>query len=168
MTQPQIFIGLGANLPSPRYGSPRETLAAALAQLAAAGVAVAERSAWYESAPVPASDQPWYVNGVARVETALAPAALLAILNRIEAAFGRVRGERNAPRIVDLDIIAYGDLVVADGPPPLLPHPRMADRGFVLLPLRDIAPGWRHPISGASLDDLIARLPADQVTRRLT
>jgi 2-amino-4-hydroxy-6-hydroxymethyldihydropteridine diphosphokinase len=165
MSVPQIFIGLGANLPSPRYGAPRATLTAALERLAAAGVRIAARSPWYESAPVPVSDQPWYVNAVARVETALTPEALLALLNQVEEAFGRVRGERNAPRIIDLDIIAYGDLVVRGAAPPLLPHPRMADRAFVLLPLRDIAPGWRHPQLGRSVEALIAALPPDQTAR---
>ena len=165
MTVPQIFIGLGANLPSPRHGSPRATLTAALERLASSGLRVAARSPWYESAPVPMSDQPWYVNAVARVETELAPIPLLALLNDVEEAFGRVRGERNAPRIIDLDIIAYGDLVARGDTPTLLPHPRLEDRAFVLLPLRDIAPGWRHPLLGRSIDELIAALPPDQVAR---
>ena len=86
-----IYVGLGANLPSPDYNTPQATLAAALERFAAAGVTVVARSPWYRSAPVPRSGQPWFVNGVAAVETALAPGPLLSALHGIEAAFGRVR-----------------------------------------------------------------------------
>jgi 2-amino-4-hydroxy-6-hydroxymethyldihydropteridine diphosphokinase len=162
-----IFIGLGANLPSPKHGPPKSTLNAALESLAARGLRVTARSRWYESAPVPASDQPWYVNGVVRVATNLAPAALLAVLHKVEEEFGRVRGEPNAPRILDLDIIAYGDRVARGKDIPQLPHPRMQIRGFVLLPLREIAPRWQHPLLRQTLDQLIAALPPDQIARPL-
>jgi 2-amino-4-hydroxy-6-hydroxymethyldihydropteridine diphosphokinase len=160
-----IYIGLGANLPSP-MGGPVATLEAALADIAAAGVEVRRRSPWYESAPVPrADDQPWYVNGVAEVATDLDPAALLALLQRLETQSGRIRTVANAPRPLDLDIIAYRDLV-NDGPnPPLLPHIRMKDRAFVLLPLQAIAPDWQHPRSGKGLPELIQALPRDQEIR---
>ncbi|TDQ82530.1 2-amino-4-hydroxy-6-hydroxymethyldihydropteridine diphosphokinase [Dongia mobilis] len=152
-----IYLGLGANLPS-RFGTPVETLERAVAAIAAAGIAITGRSPWYESAPVPrADDQPWYVNGVVRVATELAPAELLAVLQGIEREFGRVRSVANAPRTLDLDIIAYGDRVANTGAP-LLPHPRMQERAFVLLPLRDLAPGWRHPVSGRPIAELIAAL----------
>lgn len=152
-----IYLGLGANLPS-RHGSPRETLEAAVKAIAAAGVTVRRVSPWYESAPVPrAADQPWYVNGVAEVATDLDPAALLAVLQRIELDFGRVRSVPNAPRSLDLDIVAFGDRVATEGAP-LLPHPRMHQRAFVLLPLRDLVPDWRHPQSGRPIADLIAGL----------
>ena len=161
----QILLGLGANLPSPAYGAPRLTLAAALARLEANGSHIAARSRWYEAAPVPAGDQPWFVNAVARIETALDPIGLLAALHGIEAEFGRVRGVRDAPRIIDLDLLAYGDRVMRGEGAPQLPHPRMHERAFVLLPLREIAPRWYHPLLGRSLDELIARLPPDQVAR---
>ncbi|WP_374374927.1 2-amino-4-hydroxy-6-hydroxymethyldihydropteridine diphosphokinase [Dongia sp.] len=152
-----IYIALGANLPS-GHGSPRATLEAAVGAIAAAGIEIRRRSRWYESAPVPrAADQPWYVNGVIAVATDLAPEALLAQLQRIELDFGRVRSVPNAPRSLDLDIVAYGDRVVTAGAP-LLPHPRMESRAFVLLPLRDVAPDWHHPQSGLSVADLIAGL----------
>lgn len=152
-----IYIALGANLPS-RHGSPRETLEAAVGAIAAAGIEIRRRSRWYESAPVPrAAGQPWYVNGVIAVATDLAPEALLAQLQRIELDFGRVRSVPNAPRSLDLDIVAYGDRVVTAGAP-LLPHPRMESRAFVLLPLQDVAPDWHHPQSGLSVADLIAGL----------
>jgi 2-amino-4-hydroxy-6-hydroxymethyldihydropteridine diphosphokinase len=162
-----VLIGLGANLPSPEHGPPVETLEAAVAALAARGLRIRARSRWWESAPVPISDQPWYVNGVVEIETALAPAALLALLHEVEAGFGRLRSIPNAPRILDLDLLAYGTLVREGPDPPLLPHPRMADRAFVLYPLREIAPGWRHPATGLGVDELVARLPADQIVRPL-
>jgi 2-amino-4-hydroxy-6-hydroxymethyldihydropteridine diphosphokinase len=136
-----------------------------LSLLPGLGIRVTRRSRWYESAPVPVSDQPWYVNGVVRAETELGPEAALARLNGIEAELGRIRGERNAARAVDLDIISFGN-IVRDGPePPILPHPRMAERAFVLLPLAEIAPDWHHPVTGAGISALIAALPRDQVTR---
>jgi 2-amino-4-hydroxy-6-hydroxymethyldihydropteridine diphosphokinase len=165
MADTGIFIGLGANLPSPIYGPPEATLAAALERLAALGVTPVARSRWYESAPVPLSQQPWFVNAVARIETTLAAAPLLAVLHEVEAAFGRVRTVRDAPRLIDLDLLAYGDLVMTGEGGPLLPHPRMHQRAFVLLPLRELAPQWRHPRLRRSLDELIAALPSEQVAR---
>ncbi len=123
------------------------------------------RSRWYESAPVPASGQPWFVNGVAAVETELSAADLLALLHRIEADFGRERRVRDEARVLDLDLLAYGDRVSAPGETPVLPHPRMAERAFVLLPLAEMAPGWRHPVSRLSAAEMAGQLPPDQVAR---
>lgn len=157
-----ILIALGANLPHPRYGAPRETLREALRRLALAGVRLVALSPWYRTAPVPVSDQPWYVNGVAQVETQRTPAELMTLLHGIEADLGRERGELNAARPVDLDIIDFNGRISAPGAWPLLPHPRMAQRAFVLLPLRDVTPLWRHPVAGTSLADLIDALPPDE------
>jgi len=157
-----IFIGLGANLPSVRYGPPRNSLVAALECLNANDIMVEARSGWYRSAPIPASDQPWFVNAVVAVATALEPAALLDRLHRIEAAFGRVRRIANEARVLDLDLIDYDGLVL-DGPaPPILPHPRLHERAFVLLPLGEIAPGWTHPRSGIAIARLVAGLDTGQ------
>ena len=124
------------------------------------------RSRLFESPPWPQpSDQPWYVNAVARIETALAPEKLLARLHDIEREFGRVRGVANEARTLDLDLLDYDGLVRAGAP--TLPHPRLADRAFVLLPLRDVAPEWRHPNGFGALDALIAGLPADTICRVL-
>ena len=131
------------------------------------GLRVLARSPWYESAPVPASDQPWYVNGVARVATALSASEVLLELHQIEAELGRQRVEKNEARAVDLDIIAFGRMILNGPAPPIIPHPRMAERAFVLLPLADLAPDWRHPATGERISALIARLPRDQVTRPL-
>ncbi|HUJ97513.1 MAG TPA: 2-amino-4-hydroxy-6-hydroxymethyldihydropteridine diphosphokinase [Stellaceae bacterium] len=159
-----ILIGMGANLPSPA-GPPQQTLEAALAALAEAGIALERRSPWYRSAPLPAGDQPWYVNGVVSVATRLAPVALLGQLHRVEARFGRLRRQRNEPRVLDLDLLDHDGALRQE--PPVLPHPRLHERAFVLLPLADIAPDWRHPASGASLATLIAALPPGQVAERL-
>jgi 2-amino-4-hydroxy-6-hydroxymethyldihydropteridine diphosphokinase len=165
MAAPVILIGLGANLPSPQHGAPKATLLAALERFEALGLHVSARSRWYESEPVPKSDQPLYVNAVVRVATKLAPAPLLTLLQQIEKEFGRVRGARNAPRSIDLDIIAYGDRVAQGDAVPLLPHPRMHERAFVLLPLQEIAPRWYHPYLGRKVDELIRRLPPGQDAR---
>lgn len=155
-----VLIGLGANLPS-TFGQPADTLRAALERLGVEGVKLSRRSQFWHSKPVPASDQPWFVNAVAALETDLLPEALLALLHRIEAEFGRVRGLVNAPRLIDLDLLAYGRRVSTDDAP-ILPHPRLDQRAFVLRPLAEIAPNWRHPVSGQDLAALIAGLPPDQ------
>jgi 2-amino-4-hydroxy-6-hydroxymethyldihydropteridine diphosphokinase len=148
-----ILIGLGANLPSARYGTPKKTLEAALDELENRGVHVVQRSRWYSSAPVPPSDQPRYVNAVAAVATDLSPEALLELLHAIEREFGRHRTVANAAREIDLDLLTYDDLIRTQLPP-LLPHPRLAERAFVLHPICDIDPGWIHPQSGLSAHEL--------------
>lgn len=160
-----ILIGVGANLPSAKSGSPLETCRAALAELEKEGVAVRRRSRWFESAPVPPSGQPWFVNGVAEVESDLGPEALLEVLHRVEERFGRVRRERNEARVLDLDLLAYDDIVMTGPPGPTLPHPRLHARAFVLLPLADLDPSWRHPATGRGIAELIRALPPDQVAR---
>ncbi len=161
-----VLIGLGANLPS-RHGPPRETCEAALEALDGAGVRLLAYSRWYRSAPVPVSSQPWFVNGVAEVETALDAPDLLAVLHQIEGQFGRRRESHWGARVLDLDLLDFrGRLRRA--PPPILPHPRLAERAFVLLPLAEVAPGWRHPSSGLSVDALIAALPRGQEIEILT
>jgi len=162
-----ILIGLGANLPSPEHGRPAQTLEAALSVLAERGLRIKARSRWWESAPVPLSDQPWYVNGVVEVETGLGPEALLELLHAVEAGFGRVRSVPNAPRLLDLDLLAYGDQVLTGPEGPLLPHPRMAERAFVLWPLSEVCPAWRHPVTGRGLAELIAALGPGQIVRPL-
>jgi 2-amino-4-hydroxy-6-hydroxymethyldihydropteridine diphosphokinase len=161
-----ILVAVGANLPSPEFGPPRATCESALEELSRRGLQIVRRSRWFETAPIPPSDQPWYVNGVVAVATDLAPEALLALLHEVERRFGRERRELNAARILDLDIAAYGDIVRTD-PPPILPHPRMHERAFVLLPLADVAPQWRHPADGRSVTDLIKALPLGQLIRPL-
>lgn len=157
-----ILIGLGANLPGPS-GSRRATLLAALDWLGARGVRTVARSPWYDSAAWPDPAQPRYRNAVAAVETSLDPPAFLALLHEAEAAFGRVRGARNAARAIDLDLLDYDGQIRAEAP--VLPHPRLAERAFVLLPLRDLAPDWHHPRTGVTVTSLLAALPPADVRR---
>ncbi len=157
-----IVIGLGANLSSPRYGGPQEACEAALGALRASGVSVLRRSRWYRSAPVPASDQPWFVNAVAEVSTELSAADLLDLLHGIEQEMGRERRVRDEARVIDLDLLIFGKTVSGPGESPVLPHPRLAERAFVVLPLAELAPDWRHPRTGQSLAGMVQALPADQ------
>lgn len=163
-----IYIGIGANLPHPTYGLPVETLKAALAEMRARGVDIRRTSSWYRTAPVPASDQPWYVNAVAEIATTLSPDRLLALLHEVEEAFGRVRSVPNAARRIDLDLLDFRGEIAPGGPgKAILPHPRLGGRAFVLRPLAELAPDWRHPVTGASIQALVAALSADQITERL-
>jgi 2-amino-4-hydroxy-6-hydroxymethyldihydropteridine diphosphokinase len=100
---------------------------------------------------------------VIAVRSGRAPEDLLSLLHRVERAFGRVRGEPNAARSLDLDLLAYGDAVIAGGAGGLeVPHPRLSERSFVLLPWAELSPGWRHPVSGLTVSEMIARLPPGQ------
>jgi 2-amino-4-hydroxy-6-hydroxymethyldihydropteridine diphosphokinase len=162
-----MLVAFGANLPGRGGAPPRATLAWALGCVnALPGLRFRAASRFWNSAPVPLSGQPRYVNAVAAYAGAADPDALLAALNAIEAEAGRIRGERDAARVVDLDLIDLDGLVRADRPP-LLPHPRLAGRGFVLRPLAEVAPGWRHPVTGASVAALIAALPPGEDCRPL-
>jgi len=161
-----ILIGLGANLPDAHHGTPRDALAAALREIEAAGVTVTGRSGWYASVPVPASDQPDYVNAAAVLETDLAPGPLLTLLHDIETRMGRVRTVRDAARIIDIDLLDYHGKIDAGWP--ILPHPRMADRAFVLRPLQEIAPDWCHPETGEGVGVLLARAADRDDVRPLT
>ena len=161
------FLGLGANLPSDAFGPPRETLEAALTEIARAGVEVRRRSSWYRSRPVPPSDQPWFVNAVVEIDCPHEPAALMTLLHSVEERLGRTRSVANAARVVDLDLIDYDGRISATDDWPVLPHPRAAERAFVLVPLLEIAPDWRHPVTGKSGADLLAGLPNDQEVRRI-
>ena len=151
-----ILIALGANLPG-RCGPPPATLAAAKEAMEKRGIRVLRSSATYLTAPVPASDQPWYHNAVVHVETDLSPLRLLEALQEIESDLGRVRGARNAARIIDLDLLAYNDEIL-DRPELIVPHPRMHERAFVLTPLRDIAPDWAHPVLGETVSGLLENM----------
>ena len=161
-----VYIALGANIPGPA-GPPRATLEAALARLAAAGVHAVRRSRWYRSPAWPDPADPEFVNAVVEVETALPPAALMALLHAVEAALGRLRAAPNAARAIDLDILDYRGAVEAGPEGPVLPHPRLHVRAFVLLPLAEIAPGWRHPVSRRAIGELIAALGPETAAKPL-
>lgn len=162
-----ILIGIGSNLSGGGYKTSVDVCEAALGALTAKGITVLAHSQWFESEPVPVSDQPWFVNGVACVETTLGAVDLLACLHEIEESFGRVRRARNEARILDLDLLAFGSQIIEIADGPVIPHPRLEQRAFVLLPLQEIAPEWSHPLSGRSVSALIGELPAGQNIRPL-
>jgi 2-amino-4-hydroxy-6-hydroxymethyldihydropteridine diphosphokinase len=142
------YVALGANL-----GDRLANIQAALDALGRIGV-VRERSSIYETAPVGVTAQPPYLNAVAALETELAPRVLLANLLRIEHERGRVRSFPNAPRTLDLDLLLYDDLVL-DEERLTLPHPRMHERAFVLVPLRELAPDLVVPGAGRTVSQLM-------------
>ena len=150
-----VVIALGSNLAG-AYPSSEALLEAAVNALRGAGANVLARSPWWGSAAWPDAAQPAYLNGVVLVETELAPPALLAELGRLERAFGRRPGEINAARTLDLDLIAYGRAIIAMAGL-TTPHPRAHERKFVMGPLAEIAPLWRHPVSGETAAALASR-----------
>jgi len=159
-----ILIALGANLPSPA-GSPTATLRAALVRLEERGVKILSVSSFYETPAWPDPAQPAFVNAVAAVESTLQPVELLTLLHGVETDFGRLRSAPNAPRTLDIDLLDYDGKRMTDGV--MLPHPRMAERSFVLVPLAQVAPNWRHPVTGEAVGDLLVRLPDREVPQPL-
>jgi 2-amino-4-hydroxy-6-hydroxymethyldihydropteridine diphosphokinase len=147
------LIALGANL-----GQPAETLRSALVALDAdPDLQVTAVSGFYRTPPL-GPPQPDYCNACAALATALDPEPLLERLLTLETRFGRQRGERWGPRTLDLDLLAWGDRIHWSDQL-TLPHPGLAERAFVLLPLRDIAPTWHHPVLQQTVTELLARLP---------
>lgn len=155
-----ILIALGGNLPS-AVGAPPATFASALTALGRSGVHVQKTSSVYVSPPWPHGDGPQFYNQAVVAATKLAPGVLLQLLLKIEAAHGRSRRETWGPRTLDLDIIDYQGLVT-DTDYLALPHPWTEARAFVLKPVAEIAPEWRHPLSGlAALEALSELDPAE-------
>ena len=162
-----IIIALGANLPS-EHGTPAQTLRAAYEVIENHNIKILKKSRIWLTAPVPFDpDQDWYHNSVVSVDTDLPPHDLLRTLLNIEQDFGRVRSIKNAPRVLDLDIIAYHDEVMQGQDDLILPHPRMHERLFVLKPLADIDDSWTHPIKGRNVQESIAACPEDQQAQPL-
>ncbi|MGI4746388.1 MAG: 2-amino-4-hydroxy-6-hydroxymethyldihydropteridine diphosphokinase [Janthinobacterium lividum] len=167
-----ILIAIGANLAAHDGRTSYQVCSSAVDALARLpGFRLVAVSRWYRSVPVPRSDQPDYVNGIARLAATGSvepdPATLLAMLQQIEQANGRERSVPNAARTLDLDIVAMGKggQLVRNRPDPVLPHPRAHFRAFVLLPLRDVAPDWIHPELDVSVNELIDGLPVEQLHR---
>jgi 2-amino-4-hydroxy-6-hydroxymethyldihydropteridine diphosphokinase len=150
-----VIVALGSNL-SGDFPSSEALLETALARLDQAGLPVLRRSRWWRSAAWPDPSGPEYRNGVAIVEAPPEPRSVLDTLFSIEAEFNRKRAVRNAPRTLDLDLIAYGRQVI-DTPDLTLPHPRAHERLFVMGPLAEIAPGWTHPVLGLGAEELAER-----------
>lgn len=143
-----ILIALGSNLAGP-WGTPRETLSRAIAEMSSHNIRVLTTSTFIETAPYGVANQPHFVNAVVAVRTALPPETLLRALHLIEARAGRKRLKRWGPRTLDLDILDYNGQIrrsaLTDSKPLVLPHPGIELRSFVLEPLSEIAPRWKHP-----------------------
>lgn len=153
------YIGLGSNLNNPQ----QQVLSAITALGALSETAIIAVSPWYRSAPMGPSDQPDYINGVAKLTTALSPHTLLKALQQIERSHHRVRKEHWGPRTLDLDILLYGNLTI-EHPDLQVPHPGMAERNFVLRPLADIAPQLVLP-NGIQLAELLEICPSEGIVR---
>lgn len=150
-------IALGSNL-----GDSQHILEDALKKLAQTpGITLQACSSWYQTEPV-GPPQPDYLNGCALLEVQLTPQKLLETLLAVEAEFGRVRQERNGPRTLDLDLLLFDNLIL-DTPTLKLPHPRMHERAFVLVPLAEIAPDWVEPVSGKAIAQLVQRVDCSGV-----
>ncbi|MGC1495834.1 MAG: 2-amino-4-hydroxy-6-hydroxymethyldihydropteridine diphosphokinase [Sulfitobacter sp.] len=180
-----ILLALGSNLTS-AAGSPAQTLKIALNLLETHGAVIRAVSRFYHTPAFPAGAGPDYVNAAAKIAVPWTPGHALEILHKIEADMGRERVQRWGQRTLDLDMIAYDDVVLPDpqthqtwrelpieaqiGSTPdelILPHPRVQDRAFVLVPLADVAPDWVHPVLGKSVKHLLGALPAaDKLTVR--
>ena len=159
MRNMHVFVALGANLSSDSGRPPLATCQWAVGAISRRVGPIVARSAWYLTAPVPASDQPWFTNGVVRMESTETPEVILETLHEIESEAGRTRRDRWEARVLDLDLLAVGD-AVRDGPDgPILPHPRLAERAFVLRPLAEVAADWRHPITGQTPAEMADALP---------
>lgn len=172
-------IGIGANLPSV-FGAPHDTLLASLASIRRNLGRIVAVSRVFRTPAFPKGSGPDFVNAAILVVTGLLPQEILARLHAIEAEAGRRRALRWGARTLDLDLLAVGDVVLPDArtqgawaalapdrqgteaPQELiLPHPRLQDRAFVLIPLADICPGWRHPVTGLTVAEMVAALPDD-------
>lgn len=155
----QCAIALGSNL-----GDSLAIVEAALETLAETpDIVLQARSSWYQTKAV-GPPQPDYINGCALLHVQTTPQMLLETLLGIEFQFGRVRRERWGPRSLDLDLLLYDDLIL-DTPTLQLPHPRMRSRGFVLLPLAEIAPNWVEPVSGKAIAELLQAVDCSGVHR---
>ena len=156
----KAFIAMGANLKSDLNLTLKENLEIALNMFQGYDLNILKVSNWYKTQPIPISNQPWFINAVIKISTKKSPKELLETLQTIEKLFGRKRNILNGPRTLDLDIIDYNGLI--ENNDPILPHPRMHIRKFVLIPLQDIEPNWVHPITQKNIKFLIKKQKDDQ------
>ncbi len=148
-----VYIGIGSNL-----GDREENCGKAVALLIESGVKVIKRSSLYETEPWGFKEQPMFINMVLEIETQIEPEELLKVLKQIEIKLGRVEGKRWMPRIIDLDILVYNDLIIKTSNLEI-PHPGMHERTFVLEPLSEIAPDKIHPVFKKTFNDLLRSCP---------
>jgi 2-amino-4-hydroxy-6-hydroxymethyldihydropteridine diphosphokinase len=160
MTTQTVYIAFGANL-----GNPRKQIEQGIRTLNDHGVNVIDRSSWFETEPVHVNDQPWFLNIVARAETSLEPNELLTLCQQVEKQEGRVPSERFGPRHLDIDILLYGDRHI-ESQTLAIPHPRMGERRFVLIPLLEIAPDLEDPVLNQRYADLLSRLDEEKKVLR--
>jgi len=144
----RAYLSLGSNL-----GDSARVLRKALKLLPAAGIRVQRVSSFYKTEPIEFLDQPWFVNCAAEVKTALPPLELLRKIKSLERTLGRRSGKPKGPRLIDIDILLYENVVVRSSRL-VVPHPRLSERRFVLVPLREIAPGMTHPVSGKTVSEM--------------
>lgn len=175
------IVALGGNLPSD-VGDPKQTIKQSLKAISASGLEVLDTSHFYQTPCFPAGAGPDFVNAAATISGAAGPEELLEVMHRVERQFGRTRKTRWAGRTLDLDLLAFGDIVCPDlntfnrwlhmpleqqkrkAPEGLiLPHPRIQERAFVLVPACDVAPDWRHPVLGQTLLELKNRLNTTEI-----
>ena len=150
---PTVYIALGSNV-----GDREANLRRAVQLMEQSGVAVTKLSSLYETEPVGYLDQPWFLNAALEATTGLPPEQLLSALRAIESQMGSSKPFPNGPRLIDLDILLYGDAVI-DAPALQVPHPRMLQRNFVLAPLAEIAPQLRHPSWSTTIANIYANSP---------
>jgi 2-amino-4-hydroxy-6-hydroxymethyldihydropteridine diphosphokinase len=156
-----IYLALGSNI-----GDRDANLGETLHRIAESAIQITKVSSFYETEPVDYLDQPWFLNAVAEAQTNLPPEKLLATLRQIESQMGSKKPFAKGPRLIDLDILLYGNETI-DTPNLQIPHPRMLQRNFVLAPLAEIAPNLRHPTWPASVTELRANSPDKSAIRRL-
>ena len=159
------FVALGANLKKNKNLSLQENIQNALKYFPEQSIKLIEMSNWYKSEPFPKLNQPWYINAVAKIATNKSPENLLNSLHKIEDSFGRKRNKLNESRTLDLDLIDFNGIVKKENP--ILPHPRMHLRKFVLLPLRDVEPQWLHPCFKTKINKLLFLYTKNQKISKL-